>query len=647
MSAPRVDGAAPPRRERPARAPRRWVRRSVVGVLLVVVLGGAFAALQLARAASSLREASSGLRRARVVVLGGDVQSARVQIREAGDRFAMARKDLDGPLIGLAARLPAIGGNVELARSLSRSGTTLAADGDRLLAAADPERLAPRQGRFPLDRLRGLAANMVAVRADVRRASGEAGSVRGWLVGPVGSARRRFTTEADGLARDLANASDALVVATRMLGETRAQRLFLAVQNPAERRGTGGIIGNWGIITADRGKVELTKFGRDTELNRMSARLPPTPPPPGTNLDLGPRYDGSRVWQNVNLDVDFADVSSYILASYRSASGQQLDGVVGVDPLGLAALLALSGPVRVQGLDRPVNAANVVEVTLLSAYSKPKPERVELLGRVAKEVWANLTNPKARLTPKVIRGLARATSAGHLRVWSANPADAPVLDRLGVSGHLAKPAGDGLLVVSSNGAANKVDLFVRRSIRYEVELRPSADGRRAAVRGSITIGFRNDAPATGLPSYVLGPAPSDPGLFPGMSRALVQVLTPLGVRTMQVGGTARTFESSGVPGWLAAGTSIDVPPKRSLDLRLTVEGTVPLDRGAYRLELPVQPGVNPDQIEVRIRVVGGRLEPPGPLGPGEQAASAGDRTWSWRATLDRPRRIAVALRPER
>ncbi len=71
--------------------------------------------------------------------------------------------------------------------------------------------------------------------------------------------------------RDAQTDADRVEIAAQavpdVFGGHGTRRYFLAVQNSAELRATGGFIGNWGILVAKNGHVRLEKFDRISTLN--------------------------------------------------------------------------------------------------------------------------------------------------------------------------------------------------------------------------------------------------------------------------------------------------------------------------------------------------------------------------------------------
>src|SRR5690606_11608808 len=186
------------------------------------------------------------------------------------------------------------------------------------------------------------------------------------------------------------------------------------------------------------------------------------------------------------------------------------------------------------------------------------------------------------------------------------------LDGVGVSGRFPDPVGDLLAVTTSNAAGNKIDLFARRSIGYEVDWDPST----GAVEATMTLTLANDAPTTGYPDYVIGNAlgrqPIAEQLPVGWNNSLVTVYTPYVVLESTLDGEQVFLQRNVEAGANALSTFVAVPPggERTLVIRLagTYQGEV------YELDVVGQPMVNPDRATVSITVAGGgRVDTEGPV----------------------------------
>jgi hypothetical protein len=227
-----------------------------------------------------------------------------------------------------------------------------------------------------------------------------------------------------------------------------------------------------------------------------------------------------------------------------------------------------------------------------------------VLGAVAASVVDRFL---ARPDPSLfaLKNLAATASAGHLQLWSADARLETGLRASGVGGAFDPPDGDLLAVVQNNASATKLDFYLHRTVRYDVRLGPEG-----TADADVSIELRNDAPTSGYPPYVIGPAPGVTS-SPGENIAILQVYCGegCGVDAASVDGEAidtGLHQELGHP-YLATYQRIAPGATSSLRERLSLpsawEGNS--SGGTYRLHLGVQPLINPDDVEVRITPPGG------------------------------------------
>ena len=75
-------------------------------------------------------------------------------------------------------------------------------------------------------------------------------------------------------------ADRALIMAPSMLGAAGPRRYLLAVQNNAEVRGTGGLVGAYVVLRLDSGSISLEAIGTNRDFRTGTVQL----------ADLGPEY---------------------------------------------------------------------------------------------------------------------------------------------------------------------------------------------------------------------------------------------------------------------------------------------------------------------------------------------------------------------
>jgi len=368
------------------------------------------------------------------------------------------------------------------------------------------------------------------------------------------------------------------------------RRYFVAVQNDAEARATGGLVGGYAIVTADRGRLTLDRSGADDDF-----RIPPTPVAlPGSSRVW--KLEGSaQYWFNVNLTPHFPDVATTLAAIWSSQSGQQIDGVLALDPIALAELLRPGGPVSLPGGVRvgPGDVADFVmhREYVLFANSPDQAPRKRLLGLLADGVFHSVLaggHPTATLNAVYV-----AAQSGHLLLWSSRVPEQAVLQAGLLGGAL--PTGDSpyLEVLTQNVGGDKLDYYLRRRVRVT----RVPDGRLR-----VEVQLHSVVPA-GLPTYMT--VRSDKPMPPvpvGQAKLAVSVYGAKSTRFDQVqrDGKTGTMVFDTDHGQSFGTLLLELPPGATR----TVSVLVPEPRG--RLDYRQQPLAYPDAlaIEVPHRVIG-------------------------------------------
>ncbi len=577
----------------------RTLKRAVVAGLLAVPILAAPALVALARANGPARAGAAAANRALDAFQAGDSEASAELFRQASVFLATAESRLDGPLVSLGLIVPGLASNLHASRTLVSVGTTLAVAGIDLAEVADIDLAATEGGRLPLDRLKRLTPELGDAVAVVEQAQHDMGRLReNFLVPPLADAVRELSLRLDRDTESTALAAQGATLLPAILGDGGTRRYFLAFQNNAELRGTGGFMGNWGELVGESGRLRLERFGRLEELNGAGTKPRMVTADPQF-FERWRTFNPGQFWQQVNVSPDFPTTARLIAELYPQSGGRPVDGVIAVDPPGLAAMLKLSGPVSVPRWPVPVTSENVVDVTLRQAYEEfPQDERVAFLGDLARLVAEAFTRADLGRPGQVTAALGPAASEGHLLAWMADPAEQALMVRLGIAGELGEVRGDSLLVVNQNLAANKIDSFLTRHVRYDVALDPSSSP--TSIRGRLELTMDNAAPASGLSPQVIGPF--DDRFRAGENRTYVSVYTPFATGSATLDGRPVTLDHQPDLGRVAHSTTLSIPAGSSRTLVLDVEGTVTLADGWYRLDLHHQTSLVPDDVAVSVSV---------------------------------------------
>ena len=579
---------------------RAWIAGGLIVGAAVVVSGGC--ALAASGAAGDVQDGidagKDGLDSARQ----GDVPAAAERFDRAADAFGRAGSDLNRWWARPALAVPIVGQQLRAVRTLSRTGEDLAGAASTASAELDLKGLRLQHGVIDLAAVGRAAAAVGSARSALNQAAADMESVPSpWLVSPLVEATDELTDRVAEARRDIGTAADVLDRAGPRLGRDGPRRWFVAVVTPAENRGSGGLVGNIGEITATAGKLDLVNVERVARLNEAvddeaAARVLP----PIYNEAYGAWKVPAKL-QNVTVAADFPTAAEALELVQPLAGRGEVDGTISIDPLAVAALLEVVGPVAVPSWPVPISAENAASVLLHEQYvALPEVARENFLGEVVAAVWLRATTGDLPSPAGLAQSLGPAVRGRHIQIHSRHAEEQETLGRLGADGAARYTGGDHFRLVTNNGSQSKIDWFLQRTVDYDVRYDPGSGNAEATVKVTLS----NDAPGSGLPSYVLGGqvVPS------GFSRQIVQLYTPLDLVATTLDGrpvTATSLRSLGHSGNWAHEVDVAVPPKSAMTIELRLAGRLPARPDRWTLDVVRQSAVRPDDVTVRLAVTDG------------------------------------------
>jgi hypothetical protein len=459
--------------------------------LLVVVAAGAWVGFRGMAARDHLNAARAEVPALRTALLSADRSSVPARLDRVKRETREARRLTSDPVWRLAAHVPWAGRTLRTAGGLAAAVDDLARTSlpelDTASRALSLTSLRPSGDRVALEPLAAARAPLATVRASLASTESRVRALpSSGVAGAVAAARAEFLGELESLRRSTDAAATAVEVAAPMLGRDGKRRYFLAILNNAEMRGSGGLLGAYGILEADRGRLKMRELGTNSSL--LNTRSPAV----DMGAEFKARYDrfaSDRYWVNANMSPHFPDASRIWTALWaRTHRGEKLDGTIAIDPVGLAAILRVTGPAG------EVTADNVVDLTEREAYVRfaaDNDARDRYLQRVARAAYLKAVSG-AGDTTALVRALASAAGERHVQVASEHRVEAAALQGTPLGGALpTEPARPYLEVLAQNAGGNKLDYYVRRSVSYA----------RTGEEATVTVRLRNEAPP-GLPAYV-------------------------------------------------------------------------------------------------------------------------------------------------
>lgn len=619
-------------RRRATGEPRRHVGAAILVVLALAVALTAVTAVAALPAGAGLLAGRQDLARGRSALLAGQPRQATAAFGKAAGAFRRSSGAFDGPLLRGAATIPLAGHTVRTAHRLSAAGLLLARAGRGLSGtlASNPAglaALAPRRGHVAVDPLRRATGGLRHAERLVGLARrGMAAAPTTFVLDPVDEARESLHEQLDALGRSLAGAVALSRELPGFLGASGSRRYFVGAQNPAELRGTGGLLSAYGVLTADHGDLDLSDLQSITALPSLDPGAVPSP-----NASYRRRYErygGAGFWPNINMTPDFPSAAAAMERLFELGGVGEVDGAIVADPFALAALLNVTGPVTVPGVGS-VDAAGVVEFVTNDAYTRfgQPHRRRRLLADVATTVVRTFLREAGRRPAQAARALVGAAAGGHVLLHSERAGEQAAFETADVAGRLADPAGDHLAVVANNAAANKADFFLRPAVRHEISLLPGG-----AARAVTTVTMANDAPSRGEPAYVIGPNTNR--LRPGDNETLLSVYRPDSTVLTRVtrDGAPTAVAAEPELGHTVYTARVRIPAGGSTRLSYATRSagvwTGDGAGGSYRLTVQSQPTLNPVRLRVDVAVPDGmrvvEMDP-------DMATTDGGLTWSGQA----------------
>jgi hypothetical protein len=432
-------------------------------------------------------------------VADGDLDAARATASTIGMHAHRAHLLTTGPVWALTADLPG-GEPLHLIRVVTASADQLGRGAlpqvVRAAQSLDPATLRQSDGGLDLGRIAAAAPELQRADASVAAAVADISRLpaRTWF-GAADSARTDVLTQVQRLAHTVHSADLAAQLVPPMLGIDGPHSYFVAFQNEAEARGTGGLPGAFAIVVVGHGTVTFTKFGSDAELSGVSATV-------NLGSDYEAMYAGANTttkFSNSNLSPNFPYAAQIWASMWQKRSGRSVDGVIAVDPTALAYVLDVDGPARLAD-GTMVSGTNVVALTQSTLYAKypalsQVTQRRDYLLGIARAVSVKIAAQHGDATP-LIKALSRAAGERRLLVWSASSRLESMLGQSSVGGEIPTTASPyaGLSIVNDGG--NKLDYYLDRSLSWTST---GCDRTRAVT---VTIRLTNTAPTSGLSPYV-------------------------------------------------------------------------------------------------------------------------------------------------
>ena len=505
----RMSSAAADRRARRSHGGRAWVWWLIAAVLLIIVAITAWVGVRGMLAAKELRQALPVASTIQSAVIGGDSAGAAAGVAQLRDHADRAHALTSDPVWRVAEKAPWAGPNLRALSGVSASAAAIADNG--------LESVASLSGKLSADtfRVKGgaidvaplVAAAPALAKADAAMESGarisRSVSTRG-VIAPLAGAVADYKSKIAKVSTFTDAASKAATLLPGMLGDSGPRTYLVLVLNNAELRSSGGIPGSVVHVTADHGRVTFDgqysggSFGPyDSPITKLT----------GPTNELFGEITGEYM-QDVTLTPRFDQSAKLAAAMWQQRFGQQVSGVVSLDPVALKYILKATGPVTVAPgtpAATELTAQNVVRSLLSDVYSRfSQPQQQDAFFDAASaSIFAKLAEGK--FAPQTMLGaFARIGDEHRLNVWSSEPKERATLAETTLSGGPAKsgPGEQRFGVYLADGTGSKMDYYLHTKVALGQPV-CSTVGPLYVLQVTLTNGLTAQQAAK-LPAYVSG-----------------------------------------------------------------------------------------------------------------------------------------------
>ncbi|MFZ4719503.1 MAG: DUF4012 domain-containing protein [Ilumatobacteraceae bacterium] len=560
-----------------------WFGLSVMAVLMLI--GGIGFGVAAVKASDAITRGNDAARRGISSLKAGDFDTAASLFDKAGTAYSDAQDQLATPWAKAGRLVPVVAQNRLTAMRVIDSAAGVVGRAETAASQIDPDALKVVNGAVDLAAVDALATpvdDLQAAIGDLQSTLAE--PVSGWVPSQVTDRLATVRTDVDRYRTTVDNLSLAVHAAPGLLGSDRPRQYFVAFSTPAETRGIGGFIGNYAILTTDKGAISMSGFGRSDDL-RLDA------PADGMDITLpddfarryGPfNFVGANgqvepmAWKNIGVSPDFPTMTDITTQMWKATYGNDIDGLILLDPFTVAQMLNYTGPQTIDGYDQPITSDNAADFILRTQYLVlPQTERVDALAQLAKQTIDSLLGGAMPSPMTAAKELGPLVQEHRLMMFTTDPAEQRMFDAVGLSGRFPLQTQKAAFAVNfQNAAPNKMDAY----LAHQVTATQRTDDDLGIDVVDVTLTLTNTGKPDGLTDYVAG---NSSGLPRGTIYDYLSVYGTVGVVDAVVDGKPLAIDTDQELGAVVASTYLELAPGQTAVLTFTFEAPGPEPAGGW------------------------------------------------------------------
>lgn len=430
-------------RHRKGERKKRRVAAVVAAIVAVVLVAFGVSGFMLFNSAKTVKsqaketvEIVGGLKDK---VTSGDFSTLPDDAKKIDELCSSMKKETSSPVWTMASFIPVYGGDINAARTMvdalsDVSSGALVPMADNL-AQATPGKLF-QDGTINVSALQAVADSL----SDSSKAFKSANK----KVQGIGDTHIAQVTELVDKAKDgfatlngVVDAAEKIApVLPQMLGANGQTRNYLLyAMNNVEIRACGGFGGSQGLISVTDGQMSIGEFVPRIGLSEDEA------------VESVDEEDEALFGNHSNLynsgntySPDWPRNSQRVAALWKSQYGQDVDGVVGIDPVFLQYLLGLVGNVSLPD-GTVVDGTNAAKVLMHDVYwNYPVEESDGIFASVASAAFDKILGGIGDVdVTKLVGAFERGAEEGRLIAWMRNDDEQNAIKETGIDASLPNP----------------------------------------------------------------------------------------------------------------------------------------------------------------------------------------------------------------
>ena len=443
-------------------------------------------------------------------VTSGDFSTLPDDAKKIDELCSSMKKETSSPVWTMASFIPVYGGDINAARTMvdalsDVSSGALVPMADNL-AQATPGKLF-QDGTINVSALQAVADSL----SDSSKAFKSANK----KVQGIGDTHIAQVTELVDKAKDGFATLDGVVdaaekiapVLPQMLGANGQTRHYLVyAMNNVEIRACGGFGGSQGLISVTDGQMSIGDFVPRIALSKDEAVESVDEEDEALFGDHSNLYNSGNAYSP-----DWPRNSQRVAALWKSQYGQDVDGVVGIDPVFLQYLLGLVGNVSLPD-GTVVDGANAAKVLMHDVYwNYPVEESDGIFASVASAAFDKILGGIGDVdVTKLVGAFERGAEEGRLIAWMRNDDEQNAIKETGIDASLPDPDDPGADPVAgvyfNNLSFSKLDWYLNADTQIGQGVK-NGDGT-CSYRITVTLtNIMTQEEAGKLPDYVAASAP--------------------------------------------------------------------------------------------------------------------------------------------